>query len=230
MSLKLVIGNRNYSSWSLRAWLYLRESQIPFEEIRIPLFTEQWSSTISEYSPARKVPVIVDGDITVWDTMAIFEYLRENYDTAVDWPEEISARAEARAVSAEMHAGFMGVREELPQNIKARIQLGLSDLSEAAQSQIQRICHIWSSCRNRYNGDGPWLYGQFSIADVMYAPVALRFVTYEIPVPDRAQEFINHILNLSSIQEWTEAAKAEKETLDFIDNIKPLSETPITFG
>ena len=228
--LKLIIGNKNYSSWSLRAWLYLRESNISFEEIRIPLYTPDWSTQIARHTPARKVPVIVDGDITVWDTMAIFEYLREKYHAAIGWPDDVAARAEARSVSAEMHAGFMGVRGELPLNIKAKRPLKMSDFSETAQSQMGRIFDIWSTCRNRHRADGDWLYGKMSIADVMYAPVALRFVTYEIPVPDAAQEFIQSVLNLASIQEWTEAAIAEKETLDYIDDVKPIGDTPITFG
>ena len=154
--------------------------------------------------------------------MAIFEYLREKYDTAVGWPANVAARAEARSVVAEMHAGFMGVREELPLNIKARRPLKMSNLSEIAQSQVSRICDIWTSCRSRFRRAGDWLYGEFSIADVMYAPVALRFVTYDIPVPDAAQEFIESVLNLESIHDWTEAAKQEKEVLARYDDIKPL--------
>src|SRR5882724_5272840 len=123
MVLKLVIGNKNYSSWSLRVWLYLRESQIPFEEIRIPLYTSDWVQQIARYSPTKRVPVLIDGDLHVWDSIAIFAYLLERYPQAVGWPSEVAARAHARCITAEMHAGFLAVREELPLNVRAR-QIG----------------------------------------------------------------------------------------------------------
>jgi len=223
MTLKLVIGNKNYSSWSLRAWLFLTESQIPFEEIRIPLFTDEWQK-ISQYTPARQVPVLVDGDLTIWDSMAIFDHVLEQYPMGqyptVVWPSDLKARAQARSLSAEMHAGFMGVREELPQNIRARRPLQLDQLSNRTQQQVGRIQAMWSDCYQQYGG--PWLFGQFSIADVVYAPVALRFVTYEIPMEGSAQDFIQGVQALASIQRWQQDSMAEVESIPLIDNLQPL--------
>jgi len=193
MSLKLIIGNKNYSSWSLRAWLYLRESQIPFEEIRIPLYTSDWEQQIVRYSPTKRVPVLIDGDLHVWDSLAIFEYVRERYPQAVGWPSEVATRAHARSITAEMHSGFLAVREELSLNVRARKSRQPSELSEAAQTQVARISEIWTACREEHRHHGPWLFGEFSIADVMYAPVALRFVTYQFPLNAEAQEFVHSV-------------------------------------
>ena len=139
---KLVIANRNYSSWSLRAWVFLTESRVPFEEIRIPLFTKTWSQEIGRYSPTMRVPVLLDDDITVWDTMAIIEYLLEEHPHSVGWPKSLQMRTHARSISAEMHSGFLAVRDELPQNIRARIKLEPSQLSDACRKQIARIDEI----------------------------------------------------------------------------------------
>lgn len=219
MGLTLVIGNKNYSSWSLRGWLFLVESGINFEEIRIPLFTDQWPQQIAQYSPAGKVPVLLDGDLAVWDTEAIIAYVRELHPTAIGWPEDREARALARSVSAEMHAGFLGVRNQLPQNIRARHTLALADLAPQTQREIERIQTLWADCKQRFGEAGPWLFGEFSITDVMYAPVALRFLTYDIPVIPEASFFMDAVQSLPSIRRWAEAAAAEPETLDFIDHL-----------
>ena len=230
MTYKLVIGNRNYSSWSLRAWLYLRESGIGFQEIRIPLFTPDWAETVARYSPTGRVPVLLDGDIQVWDTMSIFEYVRERHPEAVGWPADVAARAEARSIAAEMHAGFLAVRDELPQNLRARHRRDLAELSVAARAQIDRVWSIWSSCRQRFGQAGPWLFGAFSIADVMYVPMALRFVTYEIPVPEDARSFVDAVTALPSVREWIEAAAHEPERLEFIDGLVPSAQSPLTLA
>jgi len=227
---KLVIANRNYSSWSLRAWLHLAESDIEFEEIRIALFTGNWHEEIARYSPGGRVPVLLDGDITVWDSMAIMEYVREQRPEAVGWPESAAARAHARSVSAEMHSGFLALRDELPQNLRARHKLDTGKLSDSCRQQIARIDEIWADCRRRYGGEGAWLFGDFSIADAMFAPVALRFVTYSIPVSEPAQKFVDAICNLESVQRWIEAARAETESLPFIDNLVPAEDSPLTPG
>jgi glutathione S-transferase len=215
VSLKLVIGNKNYSSWSLRAWLYLQESQLPFEEIRLPLFTEQWRTEIGKYTPAGKVPVLLDGDLTLWDTLAIMEYLQETYPASVGWPRDRAARAHARSIATEMHAGFLAIREELPQNLRMCQRRSRDDFSSVAQAEIQRVEALWQDCFQRY--DGPWLCGDFSIADAMYAPVALRFVTYGINLAPPAQRFVTAIQSLPAVQAWIQDAMNEEECWPFID-------------
>jgi glutathione S-transferase len=227
---KLVIANRNYSSWSLRAWLYLTQSNIPFKEVRISLFTDNWQAKIAKYSPAGRVPVLLDGDIAVWDTLAIFEYLREKYPEAVGWPESARARAQAWSISAELHSGFLALRDELPQNLRVRNKLEQSRLSVSCRQQIARVDEIWADCRKKYGGDGPWLFGEFSIADIMFTPVALRFVSYEIPVSDRAGEFMDAVQGSQNVCEWIRAARAEPESLSFIDNLEPAESSPLTLG
>lgn len=227
---KLVIANRNYSSWSLRAWLYLIESNIEFEEIRIPLFSETWQKEIARYSPGGRVPVLLDGDITVWDSMAIMEYVRERHPDAVGWPEAPAARAHARSISAEMHSGFLALREELPQNLRARRKMDPGELSTSCRQQIGRIDEIWAGCRQQYGGQGAWLFGDFSIADVMFAPVALRFATYSIAVSEPSQAFVDAVCSLEPVQLWVEAAQVESETLPFIDGLVPAEDSPLTLG
>lgn len=240
MTYTLVIGNHNYSSWSLRGWLYLRESGIDFELVRLPLFTDDWQERIGLYSPTRRVPVLLDYGIsesgasddavTVWDSLAIMAYLREQVPGALGWPAEPAARAEALSIAAEMHSGFLALRDELPQNIRKTRPIPLDAFSEVAQSQIARVIDIWSGCRSRYRDRGPWLFGSMCIADILYAPVALRFVTYGIPLPEAAQEFVDAVVALPSIQEWQALAAAEVETLDFIDDLVPANDSPLTSG
>ena len=165
--LELVIGNRNYSSWSLRAWLYLRESGMTFKTIQIPLFTGSWRETLARYSPAGRVPVLIDGDLAIWDSLAIIEHLQESAPGALGWPREPRARAEARSISAEMHSGFLAIRNELPQNLRVRRERSPNELSQPCQRQIERIQTIWRDCRERYAARGKWLFGELCIADVM---------------------------------------------------------------
>jgi glutathione S-transferase len=199
----------------------LKESQIPFTEIRLPLFTPEWEENIGRLSPSRRVPVLWDGDWVVWDSMAIFEYVLERFPNAVGWSSEAQARSHARSIAAEMHAGFQAVREELPQNVRRRGQKQMSEFSAAARSQIARIQDIWRECRQEYGSDGPWLFGPLSIADIVYAPVALRFLTYGIPLEDDARHFVERVDALPSVQEWIAASQAESETLEFIDDLLP---------
>ena len=208
----------------------MRESNIAFEEIRIPMFTPTWPTEIAEYSAVGRVPVLLDGDITVWDTPAIIEYLREDYPDAVGWPDSKAMRAHARSISSEMHAGFLSIRDELPQNIRARSKLELKDLSDSCRNQIGRIDEIWSDCRSRYGDSGPWLFGTFSIADIIFTPIALRFVTYSISVSNKAQEFIDAVQTSSSINQWIDAAHAESEAIPFIDELVPAEDSPLTLG
>jgi glutathione S-transferase len=190
----------------------LRKSAFPYS----PTSGEK---QIGLYSPARRVPVLVDGDLSVWDTQSIYSYLRELYPTAIGWPKDREARALARSIAAEMHAGFMGVRNDLPQNIRARRTLPLESLSSATLQEIERILFIWGDCKKRYGDGGLWLFGEFTIADVVYAPVALRFLTYDIPVTPAAKFFMDEVESLPSIQQWAADSAAETETLDFIDDL-----------
>jgi glutathione S-transferase len=215
VSLKLVIGNKNYSSWSLRAWLFLKQSQVEFEEIRLVLFTDSWETEIKRYTPAGKVPVLLDGDLSIWDSLAIMEYVQENHSEVLGWPSDRAARAHARSVAAEMHSGFMSIREELPQNLKVCQRRSRDDFSSQARSEIKRIEALWQDCFERYGG--PWLFGDFGIADAMYAPVALRFVTYGIELQPEAQRFVTVVRELEAVQTWVAAAADEEECLPFID-------------
>jgi len=226
--LKLVIGNKNYSSWSLRAWLFLTQSQIAFEEVYLPLFTRRWYDEIEQYGAAGRVPILVDEAVTVWDTMAIFDYGLTYLDATVGWPQDRPAGAIARSIAAEMHAGLMGIREHLPQNIRARNPVPLSSYPDATRQQIERVQSLWAKCYRDYGG--PWLFGDFSLADVVYAPVALRFVTYQTPLVAGADRFVAAVQGLPSIQKWAADAAAEVEVLKFIDELRPADETELSLG
>ncbi|MCK9193169.1 MAG: glutathione S-transferase family protein, partial [Nevskia sp.] len=180
--MKLVIGNKNYSSWSLRPWLALKVAEIPFEEILIPLYQADSKARQLAFSPAGKVPILVDGAVTIWDSLAILEYVAEQYPDRGLWPRAIAARAHARSVSAEMHAGFAALRTAMPMNCRATLA-GKGHTPEAL-ADIARIAAIWGDCRARYGNDGPFLFGAFSNADAFYAPVVTRFLTYGVALPD----------------------------------------------
>lgn len=216
MGFQLIIGNKNYSSWSLRAWLFLTESGLAFEELRLPLFTDAWQQ-INQYSPAKRVPVLIDGEITVWDSSAIYGYVRSQYPDAVGWPQDQKAQAIARSIAAEMHSGLFGIREQLPQNIRACIPVDRSTLKASTQQEINRVEQMWAQAYDTYGG--PWLFGDFSLADVVYAPVALRFVTYQIQLTPAAQPFVKAVKALPSIQSWAKAAASEPEAISFIDQL-----------
>ena len=211
MSLTLVIGNKNYSSWSLRPWLFLKHHGIPFDEIRIPLYRADSQSRIAAYSPAGKVPVLLDGGLTVWDSLAILEHLAERFPQTAGWPEAASARAQARAVSAEMHAGFQALRSHCGMN--CRRPPSAKALPEAARQDIARIGQIWQDCREQNADNGPWLFGRFSIADAMYAPVALRFHGYRLDAGPAAREYVDTVLGHPAMAEWIAAGRAEAETI-----------------
>ena len=208
--LVLVMGNKNYSSWSLRVWLLLKQCGIPFTEHRIPLDTHAWKREIGRHSPSRKVPVLKHGKRRVWDSLAICEYVAEMYPEAHAWPEDIRTRAVARSVSAEMHSGFAALRERLPMNCRRRVS-GFRAPEDAAED-IRRIRQIWRWCREFWGEDGPFLFGRFSIADAMYAPVVLRFKTYGVRV-GATQPYADAILNLESLHEWMAAAAEEPEVI-----------------
>jgi glutathione S-transferase len=208
MTLKLVIGNKNYSSWSMRPWLALRASGIPFEEVFIPLYTGQTDKDrILRFTRSGKVPALIDGDLTIWDSLAIIEYLAERFPEAKLWPQDRAARAHARSISAEMHSGFMPLRNECGMNLHRPI--GSIALSEDARVNIARVEEIWSDCRERYGKQGPFLFGAFTGADAMYAPVVHRFRTYAIKVGPLVQAYMETMMALPAFKEWTEAGLAE---------------------
>jgi len=209
MTLKLVIGNKNYSSWSMRPWLALRANGIAFEEIFIPLYTGNVADKerILSFSASGKVPALIDGDVTVWDSLAIIEYLAERFPDARLWPDDRAERAHARAISAEMHSGFVSLRNECGMNLHRPIRAVA--LSQDAQANVARIQEIWIECRERYGERGPFLFGTFGAADAMFAPVVHRFRTYDIPVAPKAQAYMQTMMALPAFAEWTEAGLAE---------------------
>ncbi|MFP5418596.1 MAG: glutathione S-transferase family protein [Gammaproteobacteria bacterium] len=210
----LVIGNKNYSSWSLRPWLMLRQTGIPFEEVRISLRPEA-ATALAAWSPSGKVPVLHDGGIRVWDSLAIGEYLNECFPQAGLWPTDRTARAMARSVSAEMHAGFGALREHMSMNIRGRYP-GKGRTPECL-SDVERILAIWTECRAQFGGGGDFLFGRFSIADAMFAPVVLRFQTYAVSLEGAARTYADVVRALPAIQAWVADAQAETERIEKYD-------------
>jgi glutathione S-transferase len=208
MALTLAIGNKNYSSWSMRPWMALKATGIAFDEVVIPLYTGAADKQrILNFTRSGKVPALVDGDITVWDSLAIIEYAAERFPEAHLWPQDVASRAHARAVSAEMHSGFMALRNECGMNIHRPIRS--ISLSDEAKDNITRIQQIWTECRAKYGGQGPYLFGAFTGADAMYAPVIHRFRTYAIEVTPPVRAYMETMLANAAFQEWTKAALAE---------------------
>jgi len=209
---KLIIGNKNYSSWSLRAWLLLSEAGIDFEEVRLQLDQPGFAAGIARYSPALKVPVLILGEQAIWDTLAIAETVAERWPDKSLWPEDAAARAHARSISAEMHAGFMVLRDEMPMNCRA---MGRKiTLSDALIADIDRILAIWTDCHHRYANDEGWLFGDFGVADAMFAPVILRFRTYGINLPESVNAYHDRLLRSEALQEWLLAADSETEVIE----------------
>jgi glutathione S-transferase len=207
----LVIGNKNYSSWSLRPWLLMRQAGLDFREIRIALYTPESKAQIRAHSPSGRVPCLVDGGLAIWDSLAICEYLAERHPRLELWPAASAARAVARSVSAEMHSGFQHLRTNMSMNCRGRFP-GLGRSVEVA-GEIDRIQRLWADCRARFGGSGPFLFGRFSIADAMYAPVVLRFRTYQVQLNPVSREYADAVLALPALQEWVAAAVAETEVI-----------------
>ena len=219
--LTLIIGNKNYSSWSLRPWIAMKQMGLEFNEIRIPLYLPETSAEILKYAPVAKVPVLQDGDLTIWDTAAILGHLAERYPDKHWWPGDKAARAVARSVSAEMHSSFLALRTHMPMNCRADKQV--SGLTEAEQKaldvDIARVKQIWQEGRSQFSADGDFLFGQFSIADAMYAPVVWRFKGYNVAVDAVEQAYMDAMLALPAMQAWAEAGLAETETMTKTDNL-----------
>lgn len=208
--MRLLIGNKNYSSWSLRPWLALTELGIPFEEERVPLFVSGYKERILAASPAGKVPVLIDGSVVVWDSLAIGEYLAETIPGRGVWPRDAAARAHARCVSAEMHSGFQNLRGQMPMNIRKLVS-GHPRTPEL-DADVARVIALWGECL-RASG-GPFLFGEFSYADAMYAPVVTRFTTYGVTLDGVALDYSNRVWSLSGMQAWRAAAMAESEVIE----------------
>jgi glutathione S-transferase len=212
MSLTVVIGSKRWSSWSLRPWIALREAGVPFTEIVAPLRRPDTRAQILRYSPAGKVPVLIDGETVIWDSLAILNALPRRFPERLWWPSDYPAYALAQSIAAEMHAGFPAVRSELPMEIGAT--LPTPDLSAAALAELDRIAAIWTDARTRFGAAGPFLFGRFSNADAMYAPVATRLRTYGISLSALCDDYCQAVLSLPAMQAWYTAASVEADSAE----------------
>jgi glutathione S-transferase len=207
--LELVIGNKNYSSWSMRPWVLLRQAGIPFREKLLKFNSAAWENEIGRYSPSGLVPVLMIDDEPAWDSLAIAETLAELFPQRQLWPVDEHARRVARSVCAELHAGFRALRSTMPMNIRAS-HPGKGQTPES-KKDIDRVVAIWEFCRSRYGASGDLLFGGFSIADAMYAPVVMRFTTYAVPLPRVAERYTDAVRQLPAVAQWVAAALAEPE-------------------
>jgi glutathione S-transferase len=207
MALRLVIGNKNYSSWSMRPWIALKAAGIAFDETLIPIYVPGSKEKILAVSPAGKVPVLIDGDVHVWESLAILDYLAERFPQAGLWPADQAARAHARAISAEMHAGFVPLRRHCPMNMWRPVKQ--RDLPPDVLANVQRIDALWTDCRRRFGTGGPFLFGAFGAADAMYAPIVSRFHTYGVEVSEAARAYMHAVMALPAWAEWRAAALKE---------------------
>ncbi|MEA2947302.1 MAG: glutathione S-transferase [Alphaproteobacteria bacterium] len=207
MSLHLTIGNKNYSSWSFRPWIAMKVAGIPFEEEVISLDAKDFKPRVTKVSGTGKVPALADGQVMVWESLAILEYVAERFPNARLWPADPAARAYARAIAAEMHAGFVPLRRLLPMNMWRPVQK--RDLTPDVQSNVRRIEAIWTDCRMRYGAGGVFLFGAFGAADAMFAPVVSRFHTYSVEVNAVAQAYMDAVMALPAWGEWRAAALKE---------------------
>ncbi|MBI4273578.1 MAG: glutathione S-transferase family protein [Rhizobiales bacterium] len=212
MALKLIIGNKNYSSWSFRPWIAMKTLGIPFDEEVVPLHTPQFKARLPKISGTGKVPVLIDGDTPIWESLAILEHLAERYPKSGMWPSDLKARAHARVVAAEMHAGFVPLRNHCPMNMRRPVKP--RPLSAEVDLNVKRIDALWSDCRARFGKDGPFLFGAFSAADAMYAPVVSRFHTYAIGASAPVRTYMSAMMALPAWREWQEAGSKETWVLD----------------
>ncbi len=208
----LVVGNKAYSSWSLRPWLLLRVASIPFEEIPLAIGTPRFHEKIVHLSPNKRVPALIDGELTIWDSLAIAEYLAERFPEKHLWPTDVAARAHARSVSAEMHSGFAALREHMTMNVR-RVFTRRPKHPDALED-AKRVIAIWEDCRSRYASAGPWLFGRFSIADAMFAPVVTRFRTYGVELPEASRHYADMVLGHAEMERWYALAAAEPEVIE----------------
>ncbi|MBS0254347.1 MAG: glutathione S-transferase family protein [Proteobacteria bacterium] len=212
--MKLIIGNRNYSSWSLRGWLALKQSGLPFDTVVAPLFGDDWPQRQRDADllpGGGRVPVLWDGETVVWDSLAVLEYLADKVGRERFWPRDDAARALARSMVAEMHSGFAALRSNCPQNLRRRVEG--HPIDEATRGDVLRILTLWAEARSRFGSGGPFLFGTFSAADIFYAPVVGRFLTYGVAVPGFALTYMDALWDHPWLGEWLEAARAESWTI-----------------
>lgn len=213
--LKLIIGNRAYSSWSMRGWLACRQSGEQFEEFVVPMFDDEWARRRDgdEFAPSMgKVPILWDGDCVVWDSLAIIEFLADRAGRERFWPEDESARGMARSMAAEMHSSFTALRRELPMNV--RKSYPPAELSDEVRGEIDRILQLWAQARARFGGTGEYLFGDWSAADIMFAPVVTRFITYGVDLPPFAELYMKSVLSQPDVAEWIDKAQDEPWVID----------------
>ena len=213
--LKLIIGNRAYSSWSMRGWLACRHSGLEFEELVVPMFGEEWERHRGgdEFAPSLgKVPILWDGDCVVWDSLAIVDFLADRVGRDRFWPEEEAARGMARSMAAEMHSSFMNLRRELPMNVRRTYPA--IELSDGVRGEIDRIMQLWAQARARFAGKGDFLFGEWCAADIMFAPVVTRFITYGVPVPPFAALYMKAVLSHPDVNDWVDKAEDEPWVID----------------
>lgn len=208
--MQLIIGNKNYSSWSLRAWLMLKAFEVEFDELKINLFTDEFYETLKQHTPVAKVPVLLDGELNVWDSLAICEYVNERYLEGAAWPSDMAERAKARAIVSEMHSGFNALRNEMPMNCRAKRKI---ELSPAAKNDVQKMDILWAELREAHKDTGPWLFGCFTIVDVFFAPAVLRFITYGTNVSQQSADYMQSVLQHPALQAWLDDALKETEVV-----------------
>jgi glutathione S-transferase len=217
--LKLIIGNRAYSSWSMRGWLACRQSGLDFDELVVPMFDDEWDRRRDgdEFAPSMgKVPILWDGECVVWDSLAIIEFLADRVGREKFWPENESARGMARSMAAEMHSSFNNLRRDLPMNVRKTYPA--VELSEAVRDEINRMLQLWAQARARFGGTGEFLFGKWCAADMMYAPVVTRFITYGVPVPPFAGMYMKAVLSHPDVNDWIDKAQDEPWVIEQYEN------------
>jgi glutathione S-transferase len=221
--LTLVIGNMNYSSWSMRPWVLMRQLGIAFGQVKLRFHSQEWDAQIARWSPSRLVPVLWRGDQSVWDSLAIMETLHEWYPDRGVWPGNAVARAFARSIAAEMHSGFRDLRTHMPMNIRAS-HPG-KGMNPAVRANIERIEALWTEARRRFGAGGPFLFGEFSAADAMYAPVVMRFRTYEVSLSPECARYCDAVGAAAGVRAWIEESSKETE---FVAEDEPYAVSPAT--
>ncbi len=217
--LKLIIGNRAYSSWSMRGWLACRQSGEEFEELVVPMFDDEWARRRDgdEFAPSMgKVPILWDGECVVWDSLAIVEFLADRVGRERFWPEDESARGMARSMAAEMHSSFTNLRRDLPMNVRKTYPP--IELSDAVRDEINRILQLWAQARARFGGTGDFLFGDWCAADIMFAPIVTRFITYGVRMPPFAEMYMKAVLSQADVNDWIDKAQDEPWVIEQYEN------------